>query len=223
MFIEGLGESLVDQLVTQRLVTSYDDLYCLEKEQIVALERMAEKSAQNLLDQIAASRERGLGRLLNALSIRHVGRNVAMVLANHFGSMDALRSASLEELASINEIGEIIAQSVHDFLHSDYGTRVVDNLARVGVNMEADATSIPTADEAVLSGKTLVVTGSLQQYTRDEINDLISRHGGRAASSVSKNTDYLVAGEKAGSKLAKATELGIPVLSEAEFAKLLGD
>ena len=136
--------------------------------------------------------------------------------------MDALRSASLEELASINEIGEIIAQSVHDFLHSDYGTGVVDNLARVGVKMEADAQSIPTAGEAVLSGKTLVVTGSLQEYTRDEINDLISRHGGRAASSVSKNTDYLVAGEKAGSKLAKATELGIPVLSEAEFAKLVG-
>ena len=222
MFIEGLGESLVDQLVTQQLVTSYDDLYRLEKEQLAALERMAEKSAQNLLDQIAASRERGLGRLLNALSIRHVGRNVAMVLANHFDSMDALRSASLEELASINEIGETIAQSVYDFLHSDYGSGAVDNLARVGVKMEVDVPSVPTAGEAVLSGKTLVVTGSLQQYTRDEINDLISRHGGRAASSVSKNTDYLVAGEKAGSKLTKATELGIPVLSEAEFAKLLG-
>ncbi len=220
MDIEGLGESLVDQLVTRQLVTNYGDLYRLEKEQISALERMADKSAQNLLDQIAASRDRGLARLLNGLSIRHVGRNVAILLATHFRTLEALRSASVEELADINEIGEIIAESVYDFLHSDYGMQTLEDLAQVGVKMEADEEMVAAAG-GNLSGKTLVVTGSLQKYTRDEIHALISRHGGRAASSVSKKTDYLVAGEQAGSKLAKATELGIPVLSETGFSKLI--
>jgi DNA ligase (NAD+) len=222
MDIEGLGESLVDQLVSERLVTRYGDLYRLEKPQISALERMADKSAQNLLDHIAASRARGLARLLNALSIRHVGRNVAILLASHFQTMDALRAATVEELAAIDEIGEIIAQSVHDFLHSPHGQRTLKDLVAVGIQMEADEATAPAA-AGILTGKTLVVTGSLKKYTRDEINELITRHGGRASASVSKNTDYLLAGEKAGSKLAKAESLGVQVLSEADFARLLGE
>jgi DNA ligase (NAD+) len=222
MDIEGLGESLVDQLVSERLVTRYGDLYRLEKPQISALERMADKSAQNLLDHIAASRARGLARLLNALSIRHVGRNVAILLASHFQTMDALRAATVEELAAIDEIGEIIAQSVHDFLHSPHGQRTLKDLVAVGIQMEADEATAPAA-AGILTGKTLVVTGSLKKYTRDKINELITRHGGRASASVSKNTDYLLAGEKAGSKLAKAESLGVQVLSEADFARLLGE
>jgi DNA ligase (NAD+) len=204
------------------LVTRYGDLYRLEKPQISALERMADKSAQNLLDHIAASRARGLARLLNALSIRHVGRNVAILLASHFQTMDALRAATVEELAAIDEIGEIIAQSVHDFLHSPHGQRTLKDLVAVGIQMEADEATAPAA-AGILTGKTLVVTGSLKKYTRDKINELITRHGGRASASVSKNTDYLLAGEKAGSKLAKAESLGVQVLSEADFARLLGE
>ena len=222
MDIEGLGDKLVDQLVSQKLVTSYGDLYRLTTERLLELERMGRKSAENLLEGLAASKDRGLARLLNALSIRHVGNRVATVLADRFRTMDALRAADDEELSKTNEIGEIIAKSVHDFLHSDFGGKTIDDLRDQGVGMESTSAPVAAASERKLEGKTLVVTGTLSKYSRDQIVELISQHGGHAASSVSKKTDYLVAGEKAGSKLEKAKELDVKVLSESDFEKLIG-
>ena len=219
MDIEGLGDKLVEQLVTQGLVRSYGDLYRLTFDQLVDLERMGRKSSENLLAGIAQSKDRGLARLLAALSIRHVGTRIAAVLAEQFRSMEALRAASVEEIGSVNEIGPIIAQSVYDFLHSDFGAQTIDDLASLDVNMEA-AGAAPAGGRR-LEGKTLVVTGTLTRYSRDEINELITRHGGRAASSVSKKTDYVVAGEEAGSKLDKARELGVPVIGEEAFERLI--
>jgi DNA ligase (NAD+) len=221
MDIEGLGDKLVEQLVEARLVTGYGDLYRLTEEQLTSLERMGKKSADNLLEQIEASKSRGLARLLNALSIRHVGNRVATVLAEHFGSMKEIQKADEEQLSEVNEIGTIIAKSVYDFLHSDFGRKTIEALDEQGVKMTAPKPPA-SATTGPLVGKTLVVTGTLEKYGREEIKELITKLGGRAASSISKNTDYLVAGEKAGSKLDKARKLGVPVLSEKEFDKLIG-
>ena len=222
MDIEGLGDKLVDQLVSAELVSGFADLYALTLEQVTALERMGKKSAENLLSGIEASKERGLERLLTGLSIRHVGTRVATLLAHEFSTIDALQAASVETLSEVNEIGPIIAESVHEFLHHDYGQRVIESLAAAGVKMEAaTAPAAAASEDGALAGKTLVVTGTLTKYTRDEIQALIVQHGGRAASSVSSKTDYVVAGEKAGSKLAKAEKLAVPVLSEDEFEALL--
>lgn len=218
MDIDGLGDKLVDQLVESGLVKSYADLYRLTKEQVASLERMGEKSAVNLIEAIKVSKDRGLTRLLNALSIRHVGRTVSSVLAKEFGNIDALREADAERLSEIDEIGDIIAESVYEYFASENGSRVIDDLRAAGVKMEAEQ---HTAASAVLEGKTLVVTGTLVEFTRDEIKELIEQHGGRASSSVSKKTDYVVAGEKAGSKLTKAQDLGVPVLTEIQFRELL--
>ena len=221
MDIEGLGDKLIDQLVNDGLVRSFGDLYGLTLEQLTGLERMGQKSSEKLLAGIADSKGRGLVRLLNALAIRHVGARLSAVLAEHFGSMDKLAEASEEELSEINEVGPVIAESVHQYLHSDYGRSTIAELARQGVNMESPLTAKKAAG-GVLAGKTLVVTGTLTKYSRDEIEELITQLGGRAASSVSKNTDYVVAGEKAGSKLDKAQALGVAVISEDEFDKLIG-
>lgn len=221
MDIEGLGDKLIDQLVSAELVTQFADLYKLTSAQLLKLERMGEKSATKLLEAIEESKQRGLARLLNALSIRHVGNRVATILAEEFGTMAALRAASVEQLSEINEVGEIIAQSVYEFVHSDYGSQAIDCLSEVNLVMEAEQSSAPAATLEAFDGKTFVVTGKLQQYTRDEIHALVEQHGGRASSSVSKKTDYLVAGDKAGSKLEKAEKLGVQVLTEAEFHGLL--
>ena len=220
MDIEGLGDKLVEQLVGRALVSDYGDLYRLSVEQISGLERMGKKSAQNLLDQIEASKGGGLTRLLNALSIRHVGTTVARVLAENFGSMEALQSASVEQLSEIDEIGPIIAESTHEFLQSDRGRATIAELESLGVQLRA--TGKPASQgNASLDGLTLVVTGTLNNHSRDEIKELIEMHGGRAASSISKNTDFVIAGDKAGSKLEKAQQLGVPVISEAEFEVML--
>ena len=220
MDIEGLGDKLVEQLVSSGLVKSYGDLYRLSGEQLLTLERMGKKSSENLLAGVESSKDRGLARLLNALSIRHVGTTVARVLAESFGTMEALRKASVEELSEINEIGPIIAESVHEFLASEFGRATIDDLAALGVTMEVPQVAGEERSET-LAGKTLVVTGTLVKYTRDEIKELILRNGGKAASSVSSKTDYLVAGERAGSKLAKAEKLGVQVLTEEEFEGLI--
>jgi DNA ligase (NAD+) len=180
---------------------------------------MGKKSADNLLAAIGASRERGLASLLNALSIRHVGAGVAGKLASEFGSLDAIASASVEQLSAVDEIGGTIAESVFAFVNGDYGSEVIADLKSLGVKMESEK---PVLVSDSLAGKTFVVTGTLAKFTRDEIHDLIRQHGGKPSSSVSAKTDYLVAGEKAGSKLAKAEKLGVRVLSEADFEKLLG-
>jgi DNA ligase (NAD+) len=221
MDIEGLGDKLVNQLVEQGLVHCFGDLYKLTVEQVQTLERMGEKSSENLLAGISESKDRGLGRLLNALSIRFVGQRVASVLAEHFADIDALQAASVEELSDIHEIGSVIAGSVYEFLHSEYGEATIRDLRDAGVRMTSDANPA-TAGPGPLAGKTLVVTGTLSQYTRDEIHAIIERAGGRASSSVSKKTDFLVAGEKAGSKLTKAQKLGVSVITESEFEQLVG-
>jgi DNA ligase (NAD+) len=223
MDIEGLGDKLVEQLVGRGagLVRRFGDLYRLRWEDVAALERLGEKSARNLIEQIAASRDRGLARLLNALSIRHVGVRVAQLLARHFGSMAALRAADEAALSGVPEIGPVIARSVYEYLRGGEGRDAIADLEALGVSMAAiDTGPGPLSDR--LAGKTVVVTGTLTRYSRDEIHALILRHGGRPASSVSRKTDYVVAGESAGSKLDKARQLAVPVLSEDEFERLVG-
>jgi DNA ligase (NAD+) len=222
MDIDGLGEKIVDLLVEANLVQSYGDLYRLREDQLLTLEGFGKRKAEKLLDGIAASKTRGLSRLLSAISIRHVGTRVAMQLAKKFQSIDNLVAASVEELSRVNEIGTIIAESVYQFLHSEYGAQTIEDLRSVGVELhEPQSETAVDTGASVLEGKTLVVTGTLLKYKRDEIEGIVSRLGGRAASSVSKNTDYLVAGEKAGSKLEKAQQLGVRVLSEDDFEQLI--
>lgn len=221
MDIDGMGDKIVAQLVDTGLVRDYADLYALTQEQLQGLERLGSASANGLLKAIEASKSRGLGRLLNALSIRHVGQRVAMILADEFGSMEKLQEATVEVLNEVEEVGQIIAESVFEYLHGDFGRQIVERLQAAGVKMESDAPPKAERGDGVLSGKTLVVTGTLQNYKRDEIKALIEQHGGRASSSISKKTDFLVAGEKAGSKLDKAEKLGVKVLTEAEFTALL--
>jgi DNA ligase (NAD+) len=219
--VDGLGDERVEQLVDEGLLTDFGDLYRLTASSLAPLKRTIRTSrewAEKQVNLIAASKDRGLARLLNALSIRHVGQRVASVLAERFGSMDALMAAAIDELSDTNDIGSIIAQSLHGFLHSDFGFEQIAGLKSVGVKM---ASEVRAAGTRKLDGKTLVVTGSLEKYGRDEIEELIGRHGGRAASSVSKNTDYLVVGENPGSKLRKAQELGVKILTEAELDELL--
>jgi len=219
MDIEGLGDKLVEQLVTGGLVRDYADLYHLEPAQLEPLERMGEKSARSLVEQIAASKSRGLVRLLNALGIRHVGPRVAALLGERFPTVEALQAASVADLAVVPEIGPVIAASVHEWLTSAYGRRTIEGLRRAGLALD-----VPPADRVAggpLTGKTLVVTGTLQGFSRQEAEEAIRKAGGRAASSVSKKTDYLVAGAEAGSKLAAARKHGVTVLDEPGFVKLL--
>ncbi|MCU0958943.1 MAG: NAD-dependent DNA ligase LigA [Pirellulaceae bacterium] len=220
MDIEGLGEKLVEQLVAQGLVSGYGDLYRLQAEELTALERMGQKSADNLLQAIEASKQRGLARLLTGLAIRHVGARAAAILATHFRTISTLQQATVEELSAIREIGPAIAASVHQWLHSEAGRAAVRELREAGVLLETTDAVDHSAPQP-LAGQTLVVTGTLAHFSREEIESLIQRLGGRAAASVSAKTNYVVAGEKAGSKLAKARQLGIPVLTEAEFRKLI--
>jgi len=224
MDIEGLGDKLVDQLVTEGLVASYADLYRLKDKEkaVLELERMGKKSADNLLAGIEASKSRGLARLLNALAMRHVGARVSSILAGQFGSIENLQAATEELLSEVNEIGPVIAHSVFEYLHSEAGKSTLADLAALGVDTTAPLTPKTETADGPLSGKTFVVTGTLPTYGREEIEALIAELGGRASSSVSKKTDYLVAGEKAGSKLDKAEKLGVKILSEAEFNQLIG-
>ena len=219
MDIEGLGDKLVDQLVKTGAVKRYGDLYRLNLETLTDLERMGRKSSENLLEAIEASKARGLARLLNALSIRHVGSRVAAVLSEYFETMSKLQQASMDELSEVNEIGPVIAESVHAFLQSPFGHEAIEDLKSLGVKMSAPRAPRPQANE--IAGKTFVITGTLEKYGREELEELITQLGGRAASSVSKNTDYLIAGAKAGSKLEKALALGIPVLDEQQLEAML--
>ncbi|MCY2954054.1 MAG: NAD-dependent DNA ligase LigA [Planctomycetota bacterium] len=220
MDIENLGEVLVDQLVDAGVVKTFADIYRLKKEQLLDLERMGEKSAQNVIDGIEASRARGLDRLLSGLGVRHVGNRVAHVLAVHFGSLDAIGKASEEELSVVNEIGPVIADSVHDFVHNETGREAIRQLKAVGIDPKMEKPA--GVGQLSLAGQTVVVTGTLEHFERKEIEDLIVSLGGKAAGSVSKKTSFVVAGESAGSKLNKARELGVAVLSEVEFMEKVG-
>jgi DNA ligase (NAD+) len=221
MDIEGLGVKLIEQLTDLGLVKSFADIYRLKdrRDDLINLERMGEKSVDNLLEGIEASRTRPLWRLLTGLNIRHVGTRTAQVLADEFGTLDEILAQSPEQLAAVLEIGPVIAQSVHDYFHSRIGQSIVGELRELGLNFGSPVTK-KTATGA-LAGKTIVVTGTLQKFSRDEIKDLIHSHGGKPAGSVSKQTDFVVAGEKAGSKLDKAKDLGVRVLTEDEFVKMI--
>ena len=221
MDVEGLGDKLVEQLVATGLVKDYPDLYALEAAQLEPLERMGAKSAAALVEQIAASRDRGLVRVLNALGIRHVGPRVASLLCGRFPTIEQLQAATVEELSAVPDIGDVIAASVHEWLASGYGKRTIAGLHAAGVRLDVPA-SERAAEGGPLAGKTLVVTGSLERFSRQEAEEAIRLAGGRAAGSVSKKTDYVVAGAEAGSKLEKAEKLGVPVIDEAAFERLLG-
>lgn len=222
MDVDGMGEKIVDQLVTSGLVKNYGDLYRLTVEQVSELERMGKRSSEKLIAGIAVSKDRGLARLLNSLSIRHVGNTVSQVLARQYGAMEKLQAATEEELTGLNEIGAVIAKSMVDFCNSENGHSIIADLKSLGIKMEADA-AVHESLGNQFAGKSLVVTGKLIKYTREQIEGLIEKHGGKASSSVSKNTAFLIAGEKAGSKLKKAEALGVPVISELDFESMLGE
>lgn len=217
MDIEGLGEKLVDKLVETGLVRKLSDIYRLKKEDLVNLERMGEKSAQNLLEQIERSKNAGLARLIFALGIRYVGEHLAEVLAEHFPSLEALSKADYYELIQIPEIGPRIAQSIVDFFKNEENRKLIQELKELGVKTEAEKPK-----EGPLSGKTFVFTGTLSAFTREEARRLVESLGGRVASGVSRKVDYVVVGADPGEKLRKAQELGITILTEEEFRRLVG-
>jgi len=219
MDIEGLGESWCYVLVEQGLVKDPADVYSLTKEQLVGLERMGEKSAENLISAIEASKDRPLGRLIFALGIRHVGSEMATLLANHFGSIDALARASVEELTAIPTVGPRIGESVHQYFRDASNLRVIEKLRRAGVRMAEEVA--PAAPEGPLAGLAFVITGTLASMPRSNAEELIEKLGGSASDSVTKKTDYLVAGESPGSKLQKAQRYGTKLLSEQELLELL--
>lgn len=220
MDIEGLGEVLVETLVDNGTVRDVADLYSLTVQQIAALDRMAEKSGTNLIEQIEASKTRGLQRLLYGIDIRHVGERYAKLLANHFRSIDRIADASVEELDDIHEIGLAVAESVNQWFRDPRNIELVERLKSHGVKTDADASATAMLDERFV-GKTFVLTGKLENYTRDQAAKLIEDRGGRVSSSVSKKTDFVVAGDDAGSKLTRAEGLGVGVLNESEFESML--
>jgi DNA ligase (NAD+) len=243
MRIEGLGEALVEQLTaprTQRdnkgeamtdekgqpltlppMAHDFADFYGLTKrrDELIALDRMGAKSADNLLQQIEASKEAGLARLIYGLGIRHVGERTATILANRYGDIEALSAATQEELANIHEIGGVVASSVYDWFQSSRNQKLIERLAKAGVMMK---TANAGAEQAprVFEGKTFVITGTLPTLKRDDAKAYIEARGGRVSGSVSKKTDFVVAGEDAGSKLAKAEELKIAIIDETQLLKL---
>ena len=220
MRIEGLGDVLAIQLVEANLVKDVGDLYDLTLDQLAGLPRMAKKSATNLLEQINASKSRDLTSLIYALGIRHVGERTAGILAHHFGSLTALAGATTEELDDIPEIGLTVAESVRDWFDDDGNRQLCDRLRAAGVRTELEKQSRTEVDER-FAGKQFVLTGKMESYTRDEARALIEAKGGRVNSSVSKKTDFVIAGEDAGSKLDKANTLGVTVLDEAGFSKMI--
>jgi DNA ligase (NAD+) len=219
MDIESVGEKLAWSLIEHKLVYDPSDLYRLTKEQLIALERMGDKSAQTVLDNIEASKSRPLTRVLFALGIRYVGYQTAELLARAFGSMDSLRAAPLADIVAVEGIGPKIAESVYAWFPEADNLRVVDKLVAAGVNMSDDTATV----SGPLTGLTIVVTGRLEGHSRSQIEQRIKELGGTVGDSVSKKTSYLVAGEEAGSKLARAQKLGTPILDEAGFESLVAE
>ncbi len=220
MDIEGLGTKLVEQLTDSGLVQSLPDVYRLRdrRDELLALERMGEKSVDGLLKGIEESKSRSLWRLLVGLNIRHVGTRTAQLLAERFGTLDEILRQTEEQLATVDEVGDVIAKSIHGYFASDTGRQLVEELRVFGLNFGQPLPERPAeAEPRKLEGLTIVVTGTLTKFTRDQIQELIHQHGGKPSGSVSKKTSFVVAGTDAGSKLAKAQELGVPVLSETEF------
>jgi DNA ligase (NAD+) len=223
MDVEGLGEKLIDQLVDSDLVESLPDIYWLDEEKLLSLERMGKKSAQNLLEGIEASKSRGLARFLSGLGCPYVGDTLGDILAQEFLNIDALMAADAERLTKVEAVGPERSRAIYEFFHSPTTVAMIADFKEIGLKLTEAKRKIakPAGDGGIL-GKTIVVTGTLEKYGRKEIEDLIKQHGGKPSGSVSKKTDYLVAGADAGSKLAKAQELGVAVLTESEFEALIG-
>jgi len=218
MDIDGLGVAIVEQLLSEKLIKTYVDLYELKKEHLLPLERMGDKSAQNLLDSIEKSKNQTLHRIIYGLGIRFVGKTVAKDLANHFNSIEAITESGIETMTDIDAIGPKIAESVHKFFRIDKNLALIQRLKENGVVFKSEENK--TVSEK-LSGKKIVITGTLPNFSRNQVKELIESHGGSTASSVSKNTDYVVAGESPGSKYDKAIQLDITILNENDLKDLL--
>jgi len=218
MDIENLGPALIEQLVDGGLVKDFAGLYKLDVKTLAEFERMAEKSAQNVIDGIEKSKSRTLGRLISALGIRHVGSQNSEILAEHFGSIDSLKKATIEELSEIDQIGPVLAKSIYEYFHDSVNLKIIDKLIAAGINPKHKQTK--HSDK--LAGKTFVVTGTLENLSRSQIEQIIKENGGKVSSSVSKNTDYVLAGSEPGSKIDKANQLGIEIINEQQFLKMIG-
>jgi DNA ligase (NAD+) len=219
MNIDGMGESLVNQLIERGLVKNVADIFDLTKKELLSLERFADKSAQNILDEIDNSKTLPLERVIYGLGIRMVGERTAQFLAEHFGSMEALAAASVEELQNVGEVGPKIAESIAEFFSNPANKRLVERLGKAGLTLKGQKKERGTK----LAGKTFVLTGTLAKHSRDEAKKLIEDAGGKVTGSVSKKTDYVIAGSDAGSKLDKAKELGVAVIDEKEMEELIAD
>jgi DNA ligase (NAD+) len=218
MNIDGLGDKIVDQLVDKGLVKDVADLYALKEDQVAGLERMAEKSAQNLLAEIEGSKKNSLSRLIYALGMRFVGERTGQLLAEHFSSLEELATADEEQLVAVNEVGPKVAAAIVEFFSEPANRQLIKRLHKVGVHPTAEKREVKSQK---LVGKSFVFTGGLANRSREEAGELVQQHGGKVSGSVSKKTDYVVVGIDPGSKYDKAKELGVPVLTESEFEKLL--
>ena len=219
--IDGLGEKIIDQLVDENIVRTPADLFNLGVATLAALDRFADKSAQNLYDSLEKAKQTTLPRFLYALGIRHVGESTAKDLAKHFGSLDPIMAASVEELLEVNDVGPVVAESLHNFLSEAHNQMVIEQLRAPGKVTWPEGPPAPKAPQGVLAGTTVVLTGTLPTLSREDAKEMLEAAGAKVAGSVSKKTDYVVAGAEAGSKLVKAEELGVPVLDEEGMRKLL--
>lgn len=218
MDIDGLGPSTIEQLLDKKLITDVADIFRLDYSRVAELEKMGEKSAENLKKSVEASKQRGMQTLLKALGIRYVGERSALLLSRRYRSVEKLADAGEEELASIYEIGEIVAESIVNFFADSINSALIQKLKSLGVSLEGTSAKL---DEQTLAGKTFVITGTLSGMARSEAKEMITRRGGRVSSSVSKKTSYLLAGAEPGSKLASAKEKGVPIITKEEFLKML--
>ena len=219
MNIDGLGDKIVDQLVDKGLVKDVADLYALKEEEVAGLERMAEKSAQNLLEEIAASKKNSLARLIYALGMRFVGERTGQLLAEHFSSLEELAAAKEEQLVEVSEVGPKVAASIAEFFSEAANRQLVKKLHKTGVRPTAEKRQVKSDKFA---GKSFVFTGGLANRSREEAGEIVQQHGGKVSGSVSKKTDYVDVGTDPGSKYDKAKELEVPILTETEFEKLAG-
>ncbi len=217
MDIDKVGPALIQQLYEKKFISNFADLYKLTMQDFMQLDLVKEKSAFNIYTSIQESKNRPLNRLITALGIRHVGKETADILAGEFPSLDLLKDATLEQLANVEGVGDIIAKTIYEFFRDENNLKLIDELKELGINPQAKA----KAKSDKLAGMTFVLTGTLQNMTRDEASDLIKSHGGKTSSSVSKKTDYVLAGENAGSKLDKALNLGIIILTEDDFLGMI--
>ena len=217
MDIDKVGPSVIQQLYEKKMISNPVDLYKLLPQDFIMLDLIQEKSASNIYMSIQESKTRPLNRLVTALGIRHVGKETADILTGEFPSLEDLKNASLEQLSQVEGIGDIIAQSIYDYFHNENNLKLLDELKELGINPSAKASKV--SDK--LSGKTFVLTGTLENMTRDEASEIIKSHGGKTSSSVSKKTDYVLAGTNAGSKLDKAQNLGVIILTENDFLEMI--